>query len=48
MNLIAIYTIDAAGNGAALFFFDGMEISAAEYDAIQIAALDRDLNGQES
>lgn len=46
-SLIATYTIDASGYGSAAFFFDGIEISAAEYDAIQIAALDRFINGEE-
>ena len=45
-SLIATYTIDAAGNTTAVFFLDGIEISAAEYDAVQIAALDRFINGE--
>lgn len=45
-SLIATYTVDAAGNGTAVFFFDGIEISGAEYDAIQVAALDRSLNDE--
>ena len=45
-SLIAAYTIDAAGNGSAVFFFDGIETTGTEYDAIQIAALDRFINGE--
>jgi len=43
-NLIAEYTIDASGNGTAVYLCDGHEITAGEYDAIQSAALDRCLN----
>jgi len=45
-SLIATYTINTDGTGTAAFFLDGIEITAAEYDAIQIAALDRFLDGE--
>jgi hypothetical protein len=45
-NLIATYTVNADGTGTASFFLDGIEITTAEYDAIQIAALDRFLDGE--
>jgi hypothetical protein len=44
MNLIACYVVRADGTGTAAYFFDGQEISAAEYLAITIAALDRALS----
>lgn len=45
-SLIATWTIDAEGRITnAAFLFDGHEISAEEYAAIQIAALDRHLDG---
>jgi hypothetical protein len=46
-NLIAEYVIGPDGTGTAIFTFDDLEITAAEYDAIQIAALDRSLNGED-
>lgn len=39
--LIASYIVNPDGTGTAVFTLDGIEITGAEYDAIQIAALDR-------
>ena len=45
-SLIATWTVDAEGRLTSnVFLFDGHEISAEEYAAIQIAALDRHLEG---
>ena len=46
-ELLAVITTDAAGHSAAVYFLGGIEITAAEYDAIQIAALDRYLNRED-
>lgn len=43
-GLIATYTIDPDGIGAAYFFLDGLEITEREYWTIQFAALDRAIN----
>jgi hypothetical protein len=40
MNIIAIFTTDGHTT-AAIYFLDGIEISEAEYVAIQVAAIDR-------
>ena len=41
MDLIASYTVHADGITSAYYFLAGIEISGREYDAIQVAALDR-------
>ncbi len=41
MNIIAITTIAPGRVVSTVYFFDGIEISAAEYAAIQHAALER-------
>lgn len=47
MNILAIVTLDANRNATEAYFLDGIEITRSEYDAVQIAALNRFCNGDE-